>query len=63
MEINELHRKCIDVMLRGNLTVDGETGVLSFDLEEEEKTVFIEYAVNVILKSAFDNLEKTLDNK
>jgi hypothetical protein len=57
MEINELHKKCIEVLLKGNLTIDEETGVLSFDLDEDEKTFFIEYAVNMILQSALYNLE------
>lgn len=63
MEIDESHKKCIEILLNGNLTIDEETGVLSFDLREEDKAVFIEFAVNVILRNALNSLEETLENK
>ncbi len=63
MELTELQRKCAEILLNGNLTIDDETGTLSFDVSEENKIYFIEYAVNNILHNALINLEKTIVDK
>jgi hypothetical protein len=62
-EIDELQRKCAEILLNGNLTIDEETGILSFDVSEENKIYFIEYAVNDILYRSLSNLEKTVKDK
>ena len=62
-ELVEMQSKCSQILLDGNLTIDEDSGVLSFDLEEKDKDLFVEYAVNMILLSAINNLSETIESK
>jgi len=53
MELEELKHRCANILIDGKIDIN-EDGVLAFDVSEEEKLLFIEYAVNVILKDALD---------
>lgn len=55
MELEELKMQCANILIDGKVDIS-EDGVLTFDVSEEEKLLFIEYAVNLILKEALDNL-------
>ena len=61
MELTELKAQCANVLIDGKIDI-GEDGVLSFDISEEEKLLFIEYAVNVILKDALDVSQTKVNN-
>jgi calcineurin-like phosphoesterase family protein len=56
MELEELRQQCANILIDGKIEIE-EDGVLTFDISEEEKLLFIEYAVNMILKDALDVLE------
>jgi calcineurin-like phosphoesterase family protein len=56
MELDELKMQCANILIDGKIDIS-EDGMLSFDVSEEEKLLFIEYAVNMILKDALDVLE------
>ena len=58
MEISELKTQCCKIILDGNISIT-EDGILSFDIENEEKLVFIEYAVNMILYDMIQNMKDT----
>lgn len=58
MEISELKTQCCKILLDGNISIT-EDGILSFDIENEEKLVFIEYAVNMILYDMIQNMKDT----
>ena len=60
-DLQNLQKKCADIMLKGNLQINEETGNLTFDVTEEEKDVFVEFAVNSILYSALVSLEERID--
>ena len=56
MELEELRQQCANILIDGKIEIE-EDGVLTFDVSEEEKMLFVEYAVNMILKDALDVLE------
>ena len=56
-DIDEMKAECSKILLEGKISFDDKTGNLSFDLSEENKILFIELAVNVILKDAIDQLD------
>jgi hypothetical protein len=53
VELEELKQQCANILIDGKIDIN-EDGVLAFDVSEEEKLLFIEYAVNMILKDALD---------
>lgn len=55
-DMNNMKVECAKILLEANLRFDDETGDLSFELSEENKNIFIELAVNVILQDAIDRL-------
>jgi hypothetical protein len=61
MELEELKQQCANILIDGKIEIE-EDGVLTFDVSEEEKMLFVEYAVNMILKDALDVLETKVDS-
>jgi hypothetical protein len=61
MELEELRQQCANILIDGKIEIE-EDGVLTFDISEEEKMLFVEYAVNMILKDALDVLETKVDS-
>jgi len=63
MEIKELRSKCAQILLDGNLQFDDEKGTLVFDVSEENKNLFIELAVNMMLMDMMKVMESNLETK
>jgi hypothetical protein len=57
MEITELRSKCAQILLDGNIHFDDEKGTLVFDVSEENKILFIELAVNMMLMDLMKDME------
>lgn len=55
-DIDKMKAECAKILLEANLRFDDKTDDLSFELSEENKNIFIELAVNVILQDAIDRV-------
>ena len=57
MLLHELRVKCAQLLINGNIRFDEENGTLSFDVSDEDREIFMEYVVNLILRDALNFLE------
>ena len=57
MLLHELRTKCAQILIDGNIRFDEENGTLSCDISDEDREIFMEYVVNLILRDALNFLE------